>query len=81
MNSLTTLGKYLDQPLLVSRFSKKVPPILTGEAAAYGLYDTYKAPEHRRKNIFVKNALVLSATVSSALLAVKGAKFGKIKIP
>jgi len=81
MNSLATLGKYLDQPLLVSRFSKKVPPILIGGAAAYGLYDTYKAPEHRRKNIFVKNTLVLSATVSSALLALKGAKFGKIKIP
>jgi len=81
LTALSTLGKYLDQPLLVSNFSKKVTPLLIGGGAAYGLYDTYKAREERRDKQFVKNAFVLGTTISSALVAVKGFKIGKLKLP
>lgn len=88
MNSLKGIGKYLapklktlDQPLLVSNFSKKITPVLIGGAAAYGVYNTFNAPKEKRDKQFIKNALVLSATVASALMAVKGFKLGKFKIP
>lgn len=82
MNYLSAIGKTLDQPLLVSRFSKAVPSVLIGGAAAYGLYDTYKAPEKDRKKSFVKNLSVLGFTVNSALIATRGLKvFGKKLIP
>ncbi len=81
MNSLTTLGKYLDQPHLIRKFHKAMPALLVSGATAYGVYDTLKAPEEKRGKQFIKNALVLGATVASALVAVRGITVGKIKIP
>ena len=50
MNNLSVLGKFLDQPILVSKFQKAVPAILAGGAAAYTAYDASKeAPEKRKQ--------------------------------
>jgi len=81
MNSIATLGKYLDQPHLIRKFHKAMPALLVTGATAYGIHDTLKAPEEKRGKRFIKNALVLGATVTSALVAVRGLKVAKIKIP
>jgi len=71
MNSLSVLGKYLDQPRLVGRFSKAVPTILVVGAGAYTLGQTYKAPKEERKKTLIKNGLVLGGTIISAMVAPK----------
>lgn len=78
MSTLSTLGKYLDQPLRVAKFSAAVPAILTGGAALYGAYDVYKAPEDNKKKRFIKDLCILGATVASALVATRG--LGSIKL-
>lgn len=49
MNSLKVFGKYLDQPRLVSRFSRAVPPLLSLAASGIVLDSTYRAPEDKRQ--------------------------------
>ena len=70
MNNIQVLGKFLDQPMLVSKFQKAVPLVLTGGAAAYTAYDAYKEenPE-KRKQRALKTGLTLGITVASALAA------------
>lgn len=81
MNYISALGKTLDQPLLVNKFTKAVPALLIGGSAAYGIYNTYKAPENKKTKTFFQNMLVLSSTVAAALVATKGLKMVKINIP
>lgn len=69
MNSLSVLGKYLDQPKLVSGFKKTVPAILVAGGLAYAAHDSYEAPEKERKKIFLRDFIVLSGTIVSALFA------------
>jgi len=74
MNFLTVVGKTLDQPLLVSKISRKMPAVLITGAVGYGLYDTYKAPDKKQNKRFIKNFCILGATVASALVATRGIK-------
>ncbi|MDD3419480.1 MAG: hypothetical protein PHE78_02645 [Candidatus Gastranaerophilales bacterium] len=78
MKTLAIAGKYLDQPLLVSKFNKAVPGLLLGGAGLYIMQDLYhKKPEERKKS-FIKNLSVLGFTAASALIATRGIKPIKI---
>lgn len=72
MNSLTVLGKYLDQPRLVNKFSRAVPAILIGGGAIYGTEHVYHSQKESRKKEFVKSVFVLTGTIASALVASRG---------
>lgn len=74
MNSISVLGKYLDQPRLVGKFSNAVPAILVGGGAAYSLNHIRKTPQENRKKEAVKTTIIMSATVASALVAPQGAE-------
>lgn len=78
MNSLKILGKYLDQPRLVSKFSKAVPAILVGTGCAYTYNHVSKSPEDKKMNEFIKTSCVLTGTIASALIATRG--LGKISL-
>lgn len=80
--SLKVIGKYLDQPLLVEKLRKTVPVGLSAVAAVYTLDKTMQAPADEKRKTFVKNSLILGATVASALAAPRIATFitGK-KVP
>ena len=39
MNNIQILGKFLDQPMLVAKFQKAVPAIMTAGTIAYTLHD------------------------------------------
>lgn len=71
MNIFKIAGKFLDQPLLVAKFEKKVPYLLT---AGGGIYVTHSAKktdkEHRVENI-QRNGLTMFFTILSALAAPK----------
>ncbi len=78
--NLKVLGKYLDQPSMVKKLYNTMPPVLTGLAAGYGIYDTFQSPKEDRKKKTVKNASVLAFTVVSALLATRGLTIKKKEI-
>ena len=71
MNSLKVFGKYLDQPRLVSRFSRAVPPLLSLAASGIVFDSTYRAPEDKRQKVFIRNGLTMFGAVASSLYAPK----------
>ncbi len=67
--SVKVLGKYLDQPILVERLRRAVPMGLGVAACAFTANRVAQAkPEDKRKT-GVQTALVLGATIGSALAA------------
>lgn len=71
MNSLTVLGKYLDQPRLVTKFSNSVPLILLAGGGAYTYESVKKAPEAEKQNELIRNSIIIAATIGSAVIAPK----------
>lgn len=70
MNNLQVLGKFLDQPMLVSKFQKAMPAILTTGAAAYTIYDASKEPDKdKRKKRALRTGITLGVTAASAIAA------------
>ena len=69
IKSVKLAGKYLDQPLLVSKFKQAVPKVFVGGAVVYGFNNVRKAPQSEKTNTAINNACVLGATVVSALSA------------
>lgn len=49
MNTLKVAGKFLDQPVLVAKFQRAVPALLTTGAAVYGIKQVNHAPEHKKE--------------------------------
>lgn len=74
MNNLLAIGKYLDQPRLVGKFSKSVPTLLTAGGAILLTDHISKTPTKEKKKVFVQGLSVLTGTIVSALLAVRGMK-------
>lgn len=74
MNTITLIGKYLDQPRLVKKFSNAVPAILVAGATVYTFNNVNKAPDEEKRKTFIKNIAVLGATIASALIAPKLSK-------
>ena len=71
MKILNTIGKYLDQPYIVSRFSNAVPLVIAVTASGIVLNDTYKTHPRKRKKRLIQNGLTMFGAVASSLLAPK----------
>ena len=72
MNVFKIVGKYLDQPLLVAKFQKKVPYILMAGGTACVAYSTHKNKNDEDKvKHFQRSSLTMLFTILSALLAPK----------
>lgn len=71
MNIIKLTGKYLDQPLLVEKFRRSVPAILTGLGSMYCLHEVSKAPERKKKKAAIRTFTTMGFTISSALAAPK----------
>ncbi len=79
---ISSIGKFIDQPLIVNSLQRKMPAILIGSATAFGVYDTFKKPKEERKTAATKNAITLAVTVAASLLGTRGLKIkGKRIIP
>ncbi len=72
MSRISTIGKYLDQPLLVSQFSKAMPKLLVTAGIGYGIKNVLNTPKEEKKNAIIKNASVLGFTIASALISTRG---------
>lgn len=71
MNILRVYGKFLDQPKLVNKFKKAVPAILLAGGGIYGVKHVLEDPPEFRKNEAKRTAIVMAATIASALVAPK----------
>lgn len=69
INFFSSVGKSIDQPVVVARLGKAVPGLLIGGACIKCGIETYKAPKKKKTNTFIKTALVLAGTIAGALLA------------
>ncbi len=82
--NISAAGKFLDQPILISKLKKQTPKILIGAAFAYGAGDTIKTfkkkgkEEAKKKGI--KNAVILSTVIATSLISAFGLKAGKKQI-
>ncbi len=73
----SVIGKFLDQPLIISKLKDKTPKLLAGAAFAYGAYDTLKTKKEDRKNRAIKNTIILSTVTATSLISAFGLKIGK----
>jgi len=76
MNNLKVLGKFLDQPILISKLNKAMPAIMTiggGALLANNAIDTFKNSKDNnqaKKEIF-KKGVIMAFSIASALVAPK----------
>ncbi len=71
LRTLSVVGKYIDQPLLIGKLKKAMPAVLAVGSAAFVANKTIKAKKEDKKKVFVKTATTLGVTVASALAAPK----------
>ncbi len=79
MNNLKVFGKFLDQPILISKLNKAMPAIMTVGAGAilantaidsFEKSQTQEEKQKNKKEIF-KKGLIMAFSVASALIAPK----------
>lgn len=71
MNVFKIAGKFLDQPLLVAKFQKAVPYVLTSGAAVYLAHSVKKTNPDERYNVLKRDGMTMLFTIASALFAPK----------
>lgn len=80
---ISTLCKYVDQPMVLNKLDQKMPALLIGAGGTYGLVDSLKHnkndKKHGRKK-FIQNAIVISSTITASLIGTRGLKIGGKKI-
>ena len=76
MNNLKVFGKFLDQPILISKLNKTMPAIMTlGGSALFtcNAIDTFKKSQDKnqaKKEVF-KKSIIMAFSIASALAAPK----------
>ena len=80
---LSSIGKCVDQPLILNKLEKKMPALLVGAGSLYGIFDTYRSSknksDNKKKKIALKNAIIIASTITASLAGAKGVKTKAIK--
>lgn len=75
---LSTLGRCVDQPIILNKLEKKMPALLIGAGGAYGAVDTFRASRHKssdkKKKIALKNTIIIGTTIAASLAGARGIK-------
>lgn len=71
MNIFKIAGKFLDQPVLVAKFEKKVPYLLATGGALYTAHLVKKSEENEKKEVLMRTGVTMMFTILSALGAPK----------
>ena len=80
---IKTLCKYVDQPMILNKLDQKMPLLLIGTGAAFGVVDSFRHHRndgHTHKERFFKNAVVISSTIGASLIGTRGLKIGNKKV-
>ena len=75
MPQISSIGKFLDQPILTAKLNKNMPAILTGGSSLFLANQLHKTPEDERFKSGLKSFIVLGATGIAALNAPKIAAY------
>lgn len=79
---ISTIAKYVDQPVVLNNLQKKMPVLLIAGGAGFGLYDVYS--HHKNKKQDEKRALkamiVIGTTIAASLIGTRGLKIGNKQI-
>jgi hypothetical protein len=71
MNPFKIVGKYLDQPILVAKFERKVPYLLAGGGALYTAHTVKKSEKENQSKTLLRVGTTMLFTVLTALAAPK----------
>lgn len=71
MNNFKIAGKFLDQPVLVAKFEKKVPYILATGGALYTAKSVKDAHKDKKNEVLMRTGTTMFFTILSALAAPK----------
>lgn len=83
---VSTIAKYVDQPIILNKLHKNMPAFLIGAGGTFGVVDYFKHSEkhnHKHKNQnqrFLKNMIVISTTIAASLIGTRGLKIGNKKL-
>lgn len=79
---LSTLCKYVDQPMVLNKLDRKMPTLLIGAGTMFGVVDSFKNNNKKqsRKKKFLQNSIVISSTIGASLLGTRGLKIKNKKI-
>lgn len=79
---ISTIGKYIDQPVILNKLDKNMPALLVGVGGGFGIYDSLKSSKKTKdkKQKFYKNMIVISSTIAASLLGTRGLTIGGKKI-
>ena len=75
MIKISSIGKYLDQPLLTAKINKNIPTVLTLGCSGLVINQMNNTPTKDRKKVGIKSAIILGTTLLSAVNAAKIASF------
>ena len=74
--NISTLGRCIDQPLVLNKLHKKMPALLISSGIGFGVYDTIKSSKNcdvkNKKTNFIKNAIIITSTISASLIGARG---------
>ena len=71
MIKVSSVGKFLDQPLLTANINRSVPAILGASSALVIGNQIKKAPENKKTKAGLKSTIILGTTILSAIKAPK----------
>ena len=71
MIKISSIGKYLDQPILTAKLNKNIPLIMTAGATAVLAHNIHHAPQEKKGKTGLKSAIILGSTITSAIYAPK----------
>jgi len=84
---ISTLCKYIDQPMILNKLDQKMPALLIGAGGTFGIADSFRLNQKKdghkpvdEKQKFLKNMIVISSTIGASLLGTRGLKIGGKKI-
>lgn len=75
---ITSLAKYIDQPLVRAHLHEKMPAAFVGSAALFGVYEAINSKNNkhhpRHQSILLNKMIVLASVVGFTLLGARGLK-------
>lgn len=78
---ISTIGKYVDQPIILNKLDKKMPALLIGAGGFYGVADSFMhLKKDKNKKRFVQNGIVIASTIAASLIGTRGLKIGSRKV-
>ncbi len=78
--NITSVAKYIDQPLVINNLQKTMPAVVIGGAGLFGVYNYFKTEPEKRKTQAIKDTIVLGSTVTASLIGARGLKVGNTQI-